>query len=1114
MSYPSYRPVSTTQSNGTSAHLNGNNRLHLFDFDTTPDTSADERSRSRGPPGYGGFDAPTQQVSSLRSGVDRQHANCRSRDFDTNRSRSRPPGSAYIPTASRAGAAQVDELLRYISQQWSFMASDSCIPVKVALQLMDPSSLGLQEQYGNFQQVHQQLQNALKVIVNEHHQGFNSSIGTFHKIQQAIHASQLRVRALRAGLVQAKGSLGSGGKPELRVWAAGSQGYEGMLETLGTIEQLQLVPERLEAQVSEKRFLGAVDTLQEALAMIRKPELEDIGALAELKVYLSNQEHSLNDILIEELHSHLYLKSPYCEDRWKPYAAHLTNPSTTTSPSPSSLDTDDANAALSTFLTTFTTTDSPLPSDPDPARNPEANTFAYIHLLLASLSHLATLPAAIEALEHRLPVELFRVVERSHAEVEQRHPSTLRSTGARTFRANKLGIVSESLEDAERQATLQDLLSTVLAKFEAVAEGHRVVHEVVGALLKREKVPEAEAASLNRGFRELWKLLQSEIRSLLHDHLATHASAMGAAGRRENDGSANIFRPAPRERGRRMFRLSETDGKSAELVTEREDLEFILRSSVPGLVNRHEKHLSLLSTSNGKIGVAGLGGAHNRDDNTADRSATGHKLLVEPSVFNMSVLLPPSLAFLAKLAEIVPKNSGVVASTLTTFLDDFLINVFYPQLDETLLDLTNAATSGSESFTPDDNSSFARPVFMGTVKFYEVLELVCGLLDQLPHEQSFSALVIGQMRAYYDKCFNWSKSLLQRALAGEAGEDGGLKMRLAADLATAGDINDCVISLLGSESVVGDGAKEKERLVLAEKESALLIQMVKARKLEEADLIHDRKALAALGTLLVSMKWLATKCAALRYVSPNAVDMGSLNTHTNINGEEQQSPTQQHSRRWTHPLSNTNTATTLPSTTYLPLDPSTALQFDAVLASFTELSTLILRTLHLDLRLQLLYGIYSALDTTYELRQPYNDPDPAIILLSENLSSYDAVVSTHLLTPQYSFLTQNLDVLANNALTGLVGNIPSMDSFGNARMQLNVLVLQQVLKNVQSSADLARAARFYELGSLGPGAVVERGRGEEFETGDLKALVRLCWEKGRDGGKGGGGVDEFVGRLG
>jgi exocyst complex component 4 len=56
-------------------------------------------------------------------------------------------------------------------------------------------------------------------------------------------------------------------------------------------EQLQLVPEKLEARISEKRFLIAVEILQGALRMIRRSEMESVGALSDLRVYLSNQEH-------------------------------------------------------------------------------------------------------------------------------------------------------------------------------------------------------------------------------------------------------------------------------------------------------------------------------------------------------------------------------------------------------------------------------------------------------------------------------------------------------------------------------------------------------------------------------------------------------------------------------------------------------------------------------------------------------------------------------------------------------------------------------------------------------------------------------------------------------
>ncbi|CAK1366084.1 putative exocyst complex component sec8 [Cercospora beticola] len=1028
-------------------YLNGGDGpLHRFHFeDSSRETSDAERSRSRGTPAPRGYQAgASARGQQPASRFDRSQGRSREDPYgysqqSQSRSRSRVNANRYGPASG-----QVEDILRYIEQQWAFMANDSCVPVKVALQLMDNSSLGLADQYQQFGEAHTQLQNALKVIVNEHHQGFNSSIGTFHKIQAAIHTSQQRVRTLRAGLVQAKGSLATG-RPELKAFAQSSQSYDQMLQVLGTIEQLQQVPEKLEAQISEKRFLGAVDILQDALKMMRKPEMEEIGALSDLKVYLSNQEHSLTDILIEELHNHLYLKSPYCEERWK---AHTRRDTTSTA-------LDDGERAMFEFLENF---DASKPMLEDTTRNPEADTFAYIQLIVESLNRMNRLENAVDAIEHRLPVELFTVVERSHMEVEQRHPSVTRN--ATKGQTGKAGITWGA--DGERKETLEDLLTTLFAKYEAIAEGHRVLYDVTAAIIKRDD--HDESTGLNRSFRELWKLLQSEIRSLLHDHLATNGN-LEQRMRQENDPNTNIFKPQPRDKTRRLFKLTDTDSKSPELATEREDLEAILKQSVPGLVGSNAQN------------------AKQDRDTVTDISATGHKLLVEPSVFNMGILLKPSLDFLTRLRDVVPPHSGVVPSTLTSFLDDFLINVFYPQLDETLLDLCSRSMTEIDAFQADPKwqTHAQRPIFRGTARFYELIQAFCVMLDSLPHDQSFSQLIITQMRSYYDKCYQWSKSLLQRALA----ENGNAKMRLAAHLATDGEVNKVVIELSKGDA--------RDPIVLAEKETALLLRQIKNTRLEEADLIVDRKAIAALCTLHTSMKWLAAQCKQLRYISPRAIDTSSMQAHDR--------------RRWTQ-IAHVGSA---PAGPYLPLDQQTAAGFDAVIASFTELSSLILRTLHVDLRLHLLHGIYAAMDTTYALGQPYNDPDPAILNLAASLGTYDTAISTNLLAAQYDFLTANLHVLANNALVSLVGCIPALDGHGLDRMGLNILVLQQTLKTaMQQDASLDFAAKFYGL--CEPKAIVVESKKGEYAPEDLKALARLVWVEDRDREQ--GALDQVVASIG
>lgn len=140
------------------------------------------------------------------------------------------------------------------------------------------------------------------------------------------------------------------------------------------------------------------------------------------------------------------------------------------------------------------------------------------------------------------------------------------------------------------------------------------------------------------------------------------------------------------------------DSKSPDLVAEREDLEFILKSSVPGLIS-DSKRLTTISSA--------------VSETTHEASGTGHKLLVEPSVFNMGVLLPPSLTFLNRLREVVPPAADVVTTALTSFLDEFLANVFVPQLDETLADLCAQTMIESDAFQEDPHwASYAqKPIF-------------------------------------------------------------------------------------------------------------------------------------------------------------------------------------------------------------------------------------------------------------------------------------------------------------------------------------------------------------------------------------------------------------------
>ena len=149
---------------------------------------------------------------------------------------------------------------------------------------------------------------------------------------------------------------------------------------------------------------------------------------------------------------------------------------------------------------------------------------------------------------------------------------------------------------------------------------------------------------------------------------------------------------------KRVFKLSEIDQKSADLAADQRDLDQILQASVPGLVSKSQRRSGL---------------NHNNTNVTTDGPVASHKLLVDPNVFNISSLLPPSLSFLQRLRDIVPQDSGIAMSTLTSFLDDFLVNVFQPQLEETVTESCTQSFAELDAFQIDPHWSqhAARPIF-------------------------------------------------------------------------------------------------------------------------------------------------------------------------------------------------------------------------------------------------------------------------------------------------------------------------------------------------------------------------------------------------------------------
>ncbi|KAE8150708.1 hypothetical protein BDV25DRAFT_129331 [Aspergillus avenaceus] len=1156
---PSLLSDSELKWNGRGGYANGYGYSDTSRYDRTEGTYGNNNTlgvngygggRDRRPGGYGGFypDSPQQSSLSPSQSPDRRRERRdwdREREYSSSRSRAqdrdasserripsssrdgRPQegGTSWLSDSSRerdrqmsgnaAGSQAIEEVLQSIQSEWDFVASDECLPVQVALQLMDTSTLGKAEREPDFLDVHNRIQKTLKSVVNEHHQGFNSSIGTYHKIQSNIQSSQGRVRNLKHALEQAKSGLLST-KPELKDLATSSQQYDDIIQLFSQIQEIQSLPERLESRISDKRFLAAVEVLHDAFRLLRRSEFDNIGALADIRAYFTNQEVSLTDILVEELHDHLYLKSPYCSSRWKP----PTHESENTTGNQSGWAGASWDRPVYAFLAKL---DASTPMVEDASRNPEADTFYYIRLLIEALNKMGHLDIAVDRIEQRLPVELFTVVDKTNAEVDARYPNLTRGFAQQDSKMNSPTVLIE-----KRGHVLSEFLWTLYAKFESIAEGHRVVHDVIAAIVERESIPKSSA--LAGGFKELWKLYQSEIRSLMHDYLATDGESSLRPGS-EDDTKRQLY-SGYRDKNKKMFKLSETD-ETTEMKAEQNELDEILRSSVPGLVSKTRQKSSSNDNSDSKQGNSG----------------TGHKILIEPSVFNMSILLPPSLSFIQRLKEIVPVDSDIAMSTLTSFLDDFMVNVFLPQLDETVTDLCTLSYISPDAFMEDPQWLMVspRPVFKGTVKFMSIIREFSKMLSSIPHDQSFTQLLITQIVNYYDKCCGWYKAIVTKISHREKGE---VLLKAAAQLAESGEIHD-----ITSELWKGLASNKQE---FVDKETNLLIKRTNEVPLEPYDIISDPKTVVALSLLYNSTQWLANHLLKLRQVTQPSSEARQA--------QEGGPP----NRRWTLVGAMTPKRDGGNQPVHLPLNQETATAFDNTLEAMRNLASTALFALHIDIRCGIIHMIRRTMtgpnprsnrDSEPATPSPnsstswwhiiLNMPSaacPTVLELNNDLISFDTNISSYLGAAERWYITSGLARFIDQVFVANVHHIGAMNENGALRLQLDVLVLQQNLKNIiidtvdsddedgnirghdqdQEVVALPRSAKFldwfldgaekaldYAKGEKESFAVdrekaLAAGNGEPFTYEELKILVDLCFSDILKGPRGADNREEFM----
>ncbi|KAJ7783589.1 exocyst complex component sec8 [Mycena maculata] len=1039
----------------------------------------------------------------------------------------------------KARAGDIDAVLDQVKDGWEFVVDPEFNSVDLALELLDESSVG--KDMDSFRRTRNMLSKALKGSVDKHYQAFAAALPHHSSLLNHLGATQTQIADARTALQESKDALGSKRADLVQLWARG-QTLEEMMRLLDQIEHLKSVPDLLETLMSEKRLLQASVLLVRSLKIINKSEMLEIGAVADLRSYLNAQETALREILIDELQSHLYLKSFWCESRWAAYspnqqAFHKVEFEEEVQIKPSVLPTSSPSeeSFRQTRLSRFLNDLALRPNDPphdlnDPsfrnsgseilagrssnftsastANNPESDSFAYVETLLESFAVLGKLANALDTIGQRLPSEIFTLVETTLDEVEERAEygrrgsmfsfagvsgrsdtiytfsptdSSSASAMSKTALWSVSGLRLVALESSAKQVDheiLKDFFWTLYSKLDAVAQSLRVIYEVANRIGSRRDFKDSSGAKPGALFplAEIWNPVQAEVRTLIYDYLVDENQG-SVSGRNPISSINEILRESKfsRDKTKAVFRFADTDAKltNKALRSHEDELTRVLKDTMPGLVQSSESTvqaaLSTVGTDDRLLGA----GQH-------------HRLIIRPDAFHVSVLFQPTLAFLDRVSDVLP--SGVdSARESTAVLDDFVLKVYLPQLEEKVSFLFHQAVTGPQAFQPDPSSSrlSPQPLVTASTHLMALINSLCAMLLKSPfHRENYSRLILGVMIQFYQRCSDRFQDLVSIPNPQESTAEP--QPALAAQWAQRSELTPCLAELLATSET--DFAKQQQ---LSRQETNLEMDFLAQNIIQHSDLVVSIRNLGALASLYRSVAWFASELQVLK-----ATPEDSLLSPTPIEP----------------PASAVSPYTPFlpvlaPSSTdklQLPLSREMALRFQALLKTYEQLSELILDSIRIDIRCRSIHYLESAMRYgNYSIEREAGEPDPHVVDLNNELGECNDFASTCLPKRERQFVFMGLSNLMEELLISGARHLQLPTAFGIQKIMRNILALQQSIKaltNDQQNTEFERAKRYYSLFNVSPQDMLDGIRKKQWFTFDeYQTMLNLQCKVGGDG---------------
>ncbi|OLY84129.1 putative exocyst complex component sec8 [Smittium mucronatum] len=876
-------------------------------------------------------------------------------------------------------------------------------PVTVSLQMLDSSSLG--KRHEDFQRYHNRLNATLEGIADEYYGGFNNSILTFSGLYDKISCHS--VNTTKNNLIKAKRMLTEKSDGLDQLYMKSKQLSEIVL-LLNRIEEINKLPSEIQLNIEKKKFLTAVGHLVQAMQFLFDPELRPIEALAGLRQQMEREKENITQVMIEELHNHLYLKSPYTEKGLVFYDESKDDFSTDSNFQSSRKRKDkfskrDRRGSVSYLNPEMKS---------EASENPEVDSFGYIELIVESLLLLDKAGDAIDSINSRVKWELSRVVDSVITEVEDRG------------RLSELAIVG-TISDArmkskiQDQVILQDFIRTLFSRFEA-----RERYSVSARISKELSMKKIK----NYTIESLWLAMEQEILMVLSYYLIPN-----------DKDKSDVLEQSRIKRGssdvNKFFLLNNIwffflFFKNLFVMRENEENRFQTKLLYRDVLDRFD---SLSIEKSVKVDNFGIEEAVAVDHYANDSLAQRHRTLVSPDIENAPLLFLSASQLTGEVGDEISQKPERGQSI--DFLKGFYLQVFLPEAESQITNMFYKSLSASDAFQPLYNygSEIDRPVFRSAaalaplIKSYESLHKnpILGV------DSDKWKVLVGIAEKYYER----SLTRFHTAVSSAEG-----KKKTSAEWSKNSELLKIISEKLSYYSTKGSSDSQENDLTKLEDQSKKEIEVIDHLKQERSlfynELIFDPKKLIFLAQLRQSLNYVYNKIVDIEGLDP----VGKNKKPTGpSNSQKIMSSLSYYNALATECLVLLRVEIIAHIIYYLDLATreSSYVLDDPELKSFSNLDEMISAIL----------------------------PDQYILALNADLTMLYEKMSFYLFDYELEILFDGISYIMANYLIANVKYIRTFDYMGCQKMYKNIVCLQQNLTNIsltlENGLDLAKT--YYSL---------------------------------------------------